>query len=342
MTNPKELLFIAPLFFGYYKSLIAEMERQGYSVDYVCDAPSSSNFMKALSRVNRGLVKGAATKHFKKDLLPLLEAKQYDTVFLLAGMTFSFTARQILEMRHLQKNARFVMYQWDSEENLPYSVEIHKAFDRVFTFDRNDYENRDAGGVGYSFLPLFYTDLYEEIGQKERTEMLYDCSYVGTAHPQKFRYINEMAEALLERMPRQFIYHYMPSKLKYYYHKCTAKEYKKAKPKDFMFARLSFAEMVDVFMRSEAILDSPQAGQTGLTIRTLECLGAKRKLVTANPDVVHYDFYRPENIYVYDGKKIDFSHPFFHSAYRELPEEIYQKYSIGSFVNTLLQTEKDV
>ncbi len=341
MQDSKNILFIAPLFFGYYKSLLSEMEEMGYTVDYVCDAPSSSNLSKALSRISRRLVKGAATKHFKRDLMPLIEEKTYQKVILLGGMTFSFTEQQIAALREKQPAARFVMYQWDSEDNLPYSVKLHKYFDRVFTFDRNDYNGRDAGGVGYSFLPLFYTSLYGEIGQKSADSFEYDCSYVGTAHPQKFRYINEMSAALSEKMPRQFIYHYMPSKLKYYYHKLTAKEYKKAKPSDFRYEKLSFGDMMQVFERSAAVLDSPQAGQTGLTIRTLECLGAKRKLVTANPDIVNYDFYRPENIYVYDGGEIDYSHPFFESPYTELPEEIYKKYSIRSFVSTLLETENE-
>ena len=47
----------------------------------------------------------------------------------------------------------------------------------------------------------------------------YDCMYVGTAHPQKYYDINRMALGLKSVMPNQFIYHYMPSALKYVYQK---------------------------------------------------------------------------------------------------------------------------
>ena len=53
---------------------------------------------------------------------------------------------------------------------------------------------------------------------------------------------------------------------------------------------------MEIFSDSRCILDAPQAGQVGLTIRTIECLGAKRKLVTTNSDIKNYDFYNENNI----------------------------------------------
>ena len=49
------------------------------------------------------------------------------------------------------------------------------------------------------------------------------------------------------------------------------------------------SEVMKIFKESRCVLDAPQAGQTGLTIRTIECLGAKRKLITTNKDIVKYD-----------------------------------------------------
>ena len=51
--------------------------------------------------------------------------------------------------------------------------------------------------------------------------------------------------------------------------------------------------------------------------------------------MTEYDFYRPENIYIFDGK-IDKSHPFFTEPYRELPDEIYESYSLGSWLKKIL------
>lgn len=331
-NRQKRMLLIAPLFFGYYKDIMLEAENIGYQVDYVCDAPSNSNISKAFGRLNKKFIRSAMKKYYFTQVLPQMEENRYDVVLLVAGMTFAFCSDMIKQIRMLQKNARFVMYQWDSEKNLPYSTEIHEYFDRIYTFDRYDCMNKDM----YRFLPLFYTGIYEDIGKKDRGNQRYDCSYVGTAHPQKYRDINRMANALKDKMPEQFIYHYMPSRLKYIYHKITAVEYRKARYREFQTTKLSAVDMMQVFEQSKCVLDAPQAGQTGLTIRTIECIGAKRKLITTNADIVNYDFYRESNVLVFTGS-INLTSPFFTEEYEELPENIYNKYSLRSWIRTLVE-----
>ena len=71
------------------------------------------------------------------------------------------------------------------------------------------------------------------------------------------------------------------------------KELRKARYGEFHYVPLKGKEMDDVYESSRCVLDSAQAGQLGLTIRVLEALGAKKKLITTNEDVVNYDFYRP-------------------------------------------------
>ena len=330
--NKKQLLLIAPLFFGYYKEMIKEAEEMGMEVDYVCDAPSNSNISKAVGRINKRFIKGAAKKYFESEVYPLIKKKKYNYVLLVAGMTFAFTPEMVKLMRKSQKKARFIMYQWDSEQNLPYATAIHRYFNDVYTFDRIDYENNET----YKFLPLFYTRLYEAAAEGTDTESVYDCSYVGTAHPQKYKNINEIAQAVKKSMPHQFEYHYMPSKLKYIYHKFTAPEYKDASYSDFETEKIPGKKMLEIFEGSDCVLDAPQEGQNGLTIRTIECVGAKKKLITTNTDIVNYDFYRSSNILVYDGK-IDKNSPFFKEEYEELPDSIYRKYSLRNWLRTMFK-----
>lgn len=329
--DKQNLLLIAPLFFNYYKEMVKEAEELGYCVDYICDAPSDSNLSKAIGRINKKLIKGSAHRYFSQIVLPIIEGHQYDCVLLVAGMTCAFDASMMQKIRELNPNARFVMYQWDSEKNLPYAPAIHPFFDQLYSFDLNDCESMDK----YTFLPLFYTRIYEEIGSKPVESYQYDCSYVGTAHPQKFRDINAMSAALKEIMPRQFIYHYMPSKLKFLYHKLLAPEFRNAKMSDFKTEKLDSKQMMKVIEESGCILDAPQAGQTGLTIRTIECLGAKRKLITTNADVMRYDFYDPRNVLVFDGDLKE-NDPFFGGDYVPVDEGIYRKYSLREWLGAMM------
>lgn len=332
--DKQKLLLIAPLFFNYYKEMIKEAEELGYYVDYICDAPSNSNLSKAIGRINKKLIKSSAHRYFSEIVLPIIEGRQYNCVLLVAGMTCAFDASMMQKIRDLNPQARFVMYQWDSETNLPYATSIHPFFDQLYSFDLNDCESMDK----YTFLPLFYTRIYEEIGSKPVESYQYDCSYVGTAHPQKFRDINAMSAALKGIMPKQFIYHYMPSKLKFLYHKLLAPEFRNAKMSDFQTEKLDSKQMMKIIEESRCILDAPQAGQSGLTIRTIECLGAKRKLITTNADVKRYDFYDPDNILVFDG----FVNPdasFFEKPYKEVKENIYIGYSLRSWLKHMLNIE---
>ena len=71
----KQLLLIAPVFFGYYKEMIKEAELLKYDVDYICDAPSNSNISKALGRINKRFIKGSNKKYFKNTVLPTVSKK---------------------------------------------------------------------------------------------------------------------------------------------------------------------------------------------------------------------------------------------------------------------------
>ena len=93
--------------------------------------------------------------------------------------------------------------------------------------------------------------------------------------------------------------------------------------------------MNEVYEASRCVLDSAQDGQLGLTIRVLEALGAKKKLITTNEDIVNYDFYCPENIYLYDGK-IDMNNVFFKEDYKEVSQGIYEKYSLRSWLKEII------
>ena len=305
-----------------------------YDVTYICDAPSNSNVSKAVGRINKNLLKRSTEKYYKKNVKPIIEERQFDYLLLIGGMTFAFSPEMVSDIKNKNPNTKFVMYQWDSEKNLPYSTHIHKFFDRIFSFDLNDCKE-DAK---YSFLPLFYTQHYEKIGQIKEEQIMYDCSYVGTAHPKKFHDINQISEAIKDIMPRQLIYHYMPSKLKFLYHKLLAPEYKGAKYSSFKTEKLSTEAIIDIIKQSKCVLDAPQGGQTGLTIRTIECLGAQRKLITTNEDVVNYDFYNPKNIYIFKQGKIDIHDAFFINNFEPIQKEVYEKYSLRNWLRTMLDS----
>lgn len=324
------LLLIMPKFFDYPQIIQNELEKLDYHVDFFDDRPSTNNLVKAIIKINKNYLNGYIKKYFHQ-IMSTISGTDYDIVLLISGQSLSFSESMIKELRNSQQNARFILYQWDALKNFPYIKNMYPYFDVCFSFDKNDVDQNK----NLKFLPLFYHQSYEDIGRIKQDKYVYDCSYMGTAHPQKYENINKMSSALKDVLPNQFIYHYMPSKLKFFYHKMKDKEYKKAKFKGFETKKLATEAIMDVLKKSRCVLDAPQAGQTGLTIRTMECLGAKRKLITTNADIKHYDFYNENNILIFDGN-VDFNSPFFTNDYQDIPEEIYQKYSLRNWLKTML------
>ncbi len=124
----------------------------------------------------------------------------------------------------------------------------------------------------------------------------------------------------------------------YYYYLLTNKAFKGKKINDFEYDKLSSEEITEIVLRSKVLVDAQFPKNTGLTMRTIEALGMKRKLITANADIVNYDFYDPNNINVVDRKYPLLNRNFIKSNYVDVPEGIYKSYNINNWIRRLLCT----
>lgn len=322
----KKLLLIMPNFFDYPQAICTELEDIGYEVDCFDDRPSTNGIIKAIIRVNKDLIGKYIARYFEK-IMKTVRSKKYDVVFFISGQSLSFSEEMILQIKKEQPQARYVLYQWDSLKNFPYIKKIEPLFDSCYSFDRSDVE----ANPNLEFLPLFYTKQYEQIGNQEKENYKYDVCFVGTAHPKKYKLIQLMSGQLKKEYPNQFIYYFLPSRIVFFYRKVMNPELRHAHYHEFHFEPLQDEEMNSIYCESKCVLDSAQAGQLGLTIRVLEALGAKKKLITTNEDVVNYDFYSEDDIYVYDGKFFDFNSPFFQKPYKQIDKKVYEKYSLRNW-----------
>ena len=281
--------------------------------------------------LNKSLVNGYINKYFNK-IMNIIENNKYEFVFLISGQSLSLSEKMIKTIKDCQSQARFVLYQWDSQTNFPYIKEVQKYFDKVYSFDKSDVLSTQ----GLKFLPLFYSRNYEKIGNENKTDYKYDFCFVGTAHPKKYKFIKMMSEQLKSVYPNQYIYFYFPSKIVFFYRKIHDIELRKSRMKEFHFDPLKGIDMERVYKNTRCVLDSAQAGQMGLTIRVVEALGAKKKMITTNEDVKNYDFYRPENIYIYNGT-IDLNNVFFSNPYVDIDPVTYKKYSLESWLKEIIE-----
>ena len=80
-------------------------------------------------------------------------------------------------------------------------------------------------------------------------------------------------------------------------------------------------------------MDLVQSGQSGLSLRVLESVFLRKKLVTGNTRVKEYDLYRPENIYVLQNNNIDGLFDFFQTPYVDLEESVVKKYDFKNWID---------
>jgi hypothetical protein len=89
--------------------------------------------------------------------------------------------------------------------------------------------------------------------------------------------------------------------------------------------------------QSKVLLDIAQPKQEGLSFRIFEAMALEKKVITTNPAIVSYDFYNPENIFIWEEGCTPPANGFFTNAYASLPAGIVEKYSLQNWVNKIFE-----
>ena len=326
----KRILLFAPSFFGYDKEFFNGLRKAGADVDLYNERISENTFVKILIRLNPNYLSGYVEKYYD-NIIEENKDKNYDYVFFVS--VEAATPKIIGKLRSVFSNARFYMYSWDSVENKKYLKDVMPLFDRVWSFDKSDSEKYNI-----DFLPLFYSNEYSDIASSGVLQK-YDALFVGTIHSDRYWFLKNIERQICALNGRVYLWQYFPSVLLYLKMKLQSRRFcKEAKYRDFRFESLQKEQLLKLIAESKAVIDSNHPSQSGLTMRTLETLGAKRKLITTNVNVKEYDFYKESNILVVDRFSPVITSDFFVSEYEEIPLEIYKKYSLDGWLYNIFST----
>lgn len=84
---------------------------------------------------------------------------------------------------------------------------------------------------------------------------------------------------------------------------------------------------------SKCILDYSQLEFNGLSLRPLEAIFLRKKIITNNKDIKNYDFYKKENIFILGIDDTRDLYSFINSDYCELDEKIINKYDYNNWLS---------
>lgn len=317
-----------PKFFGYDKIIQQRLTEKGAVVYLVYEDMDEINyFFRFVNAYLHGSMKSLMDLYFINKVKKV--AGSLDYFVLIRG---EFVSRDVLRKikSMAPEQCKFCMYQWDSVKNNPNAIKISDLFDVKSTFDGNDsVENR------WIYRPLFF--IPEFVEQKKPD---YDILYFCSLHSKRIEILNKLKNLCLDKKIRLCKRVYS-KKIIYYKRKYLDKRegYINANDSDITSSKMNIVDTYDFYNRTKVIVDYTHPNQNGLTMRTIEALGCRKKLVTNNKNIYKADFYNPDNILVYDNEDIEISTEFVNTPYQSLASDVYGYYSVDSWINTILGLE---
>ncbi len=98
--------------------------------------------------------------------------------------------------------------------------------------------------------------------------------------------------------------------------------------KDF----ISYKKYLKMIENSKCILDIVSNNQKGTSLRGMESLFFKKKLITNNSNIANYDFYNKNNIFIIGKDNWKNISKFINSNYEEIDQDIVLKYDFKNWI----------
>ncbi len=321
----KSVLFFCVKLFDYEVDIKNELVAHGAEVHYYDERPKNNVLSKVLIRLRSKAISGVINKYYK-DILAKMSKISLDYLLVVKGELIP--GWFIDEIRKQNKNIKLIYYTWDSFDNNKHALSILKYFDKKFTFDISD-----ATKYSLTLRPLFYNRNYYNLNQQESYKN--DVLFIGTAHSDRYVFVEKIKKQLSLDNLKMYTYYFLPSKVLFVYNKITNKSFKAVSYSDISFDSIGAREVSNLVSHSHCILDIQHPNQTGLTMRTLETIGARRKLITTNRDIEKYSFYNKNNILIVDRTDPEIPSQFLKSEIEEINEEHYNRLSISGWLQSV-------
>ena len=326
--NGKTILFLAPKFFGYEIEIKKELENFGAKVIYFDERPNNDFFTKVFIRLNLKSFISRKIENYYKNIIETIKNESIDYLFLVSTETINI--KIIQKIKFMNKNMKIFTYFWDSIKNKKTALDYLDISDKYFTFDSHDIKINNK----IQFLPLFYIKNYENISNIEN-ELVYDICFIGTVHSDRYKIVKEIKKQLESSDIKTFFYFYSPSKILFLFQKLFKKDFRNIKWNEVSFSPLNRLDVMNIIKKSKSIIDIQHPNQTGLTMRTIEILGAKKKLFTTNTEISRYDFYNKNNISIFNRNIPKINFDFLIENYENIDSNIYYKYSLKNWIKSI-------
>lgn len=310
----KKILFIGPKTFNYENVIKEELESLGAEVIYFSDKPFKNKLLIILLRICPILLWGISKNHYIRKFKNY-PSFYFDIIFIIKGEGVSPSLLKWMKLKYT--NAHFVLYLWDSINNVKNIGQKFPYFDKILSFDPNDCQK-------YNFIkyrPLFFISNYTDVIIGSNNKSVF---FLGTLNGDRrvvvSRIINifkntniKLDISLLVRSKLELITYYT----QLYFCKSLRINFYSIPANNLIRKPLTSSEINTRMSSCQAVLDVHHPGQSGLTMRTFEVLASGKKLITTNENVRNHDFYDPTLISI-----IDRNNPIINLNFLELESKV--------------------
>lgn len=226
--------------------------------------------------------------------------KEVDTVIIFAPL------RELDVLKLIRKKnpkARIIYWYWNPLKGVKKINPKYLEGIEVWSFDP-----KDCDQYNFKFNTTFY---FKEI-KLPKNKIIYDSFFIGKDKGRRKQLID--LELILKNKGLNLFFNIIGD---------LADDQDNIMPYDDYLEKVS---------ESKTIIDFTPKGQSGLTVRTMESIFFKKKLITYDENIINQDFYCPQNVFIIGKDNMDNIKQFIDTPYKDLDERIVSNYDFTQWL----------
>lgn len=313
-------------FWHYDEHIVRKLKEKGVEAHHInIGAFTHKNFRERVKNTLSKIFAGKNLKNEKRQnfiIESLHTIGKQDQILVINPEAIEERVHQ--EIRKFAK--RNIAYLYDSMSRNPAQHILH-FFDSVFSFDDEDVKNFGFEKItNYNYLKYIPAEQ-----QNPENDLFYITSY----DKNRISRLNVLVKKL---KPLSIQFRVIIAGKKSWKHKVQQIfDQTNADILTFKTKNIPHHELPDYYKNTKVILDLMRKNQTGLSFRIFEAMALEKKIIADNETLKNYDFYNPNNILILNESYSNIERDFFDTPYEKLPEDIYQKYTLDHWINTVFK-----
>lgn len=311
-------------FWHYDEHIVNKLKEKGIDAYHInIGAFTHKNFGARMKNTMSKVFLGKNLKHEKRQnfiIESLEKIGKQDQILVINPEAIEERVHEVIR----KSTDRNIAYLYDSMSRNPAQHILH-FFDTVFSFDDEDVKEFGFKKItNYNYLEycsaeqqnpqldLFYITSYDK-GRLQRLNLL-----INKINPLNIRFETIIAgKKSWKNQMTQIV------------------DKKNIAILKFSRKNIPQQSLPKLYKNTKVILDLQRNNQMGLSFRIFEAMALEKKFITDNHTIKNYDFYNPQNILVLNEDFSNIEKSFFEAEYQKLPQEIYYKYTLDNWVNTV-------